>query len=166
MAFQEWLPLTPSSSTNPVISPDNNITSAAIPPSKIGQTSGATTWESALLQKLTPPPLHEAVITGGIYIQIERALDVIRLLFSIVALLYFGMRMMVLSGMISQEWAKYSLYLEPGLFLLVCLYLSQWITKFAVSASIRFASIRFVMMGISLVLTILYTLYWGHVLQF
>ena len=90
----------------------------------------------------------------------------IRLLFSIVALLYFGMRMMVLSGMISQEWAKYSLYLEPGLLLLVCLYLSQWITKFAVSASIRFASIRFVMMGISLVLTILYTLYWGHVLQF
>ena len=136
------------------------------PPPKGEQIPTAKNVESPLLQKLTPPPLHEAVLTGGIYVRIDRALDVIRLLFSIVALLYFGTRMMVLSGMISQEWAKYSLYLEPGLFLLVCLYLGQWIAKFAVSASIRFASIRFVNIGISAILTIVYTLYWGHILQF
>lgn len=166
MAFQEWLPLTTTDPTNPVINQDNNTIHEVTISPKMEQSPSTNTQVSPILQKLTPPPLHEAIITGGVYIRIERALDVIRLLFSIVALLYFGMRMMVLSGMISQEWAKYSLYLEPGLFLLVCLYLGQWIAKFAVSASIRFASIRFVTMGISAILTILYTLYWGHVLQF
>ncbi|MFO0763431.1 MAG: hypothetical protein U0518_00975 [Candidatus Gracilibacteria bacterium] len=122
--------------------------------------------ESPILQKLTPPPLHEAVLAGGIYVKIDRTLDVIRLLFSIIALLYFGTRMMVLSGIMSQEWAKYSLYLEPGLFLLVCLYLGQWVAKLAVSASLRFASIRFVTLGISALLTLAYTLYWSHVLSF
>lgn len=130
------------------------------------QIPAAKNVEIPILQKLTPPPLHEALLTGGIYVRIDRALDVIRLLFSIVALLYFGTRMMVLSGMISQEWAKYSLYLEPGLFLLVCLYIGQWIAKFAVSASVRFASIRFVSIGISAILTIAYTLYWSNILQF